>query len=349
MSMPTSLVECVPNFSEGNDKDIIEQITRPVRDANGVSLLDVDMGADFNRTVVTMVGEPEEVLKTVIDCTRIALELIDMRNHSGEHARMGAVDVVPFIPIKGVTIDECVKLSERYASSVSEEFGLPIFLYADSARMPQRVRLPDIRRGEYEGLEDKISLPEWSPDFGPAEFKPNMGATATGARSILIAYNVNLDTDDKSKANSIAAKIRASGSLVKDANGEKIIGEDGKALRKPGIFQSLQAAGWMYDSSTAQVSMNLLNYEKTGLHDVTEAIRQEAEKIGLNATAGELVGLVPLSAMLSAGHYYHDGEDESDENILVENAISGLMLDQLSDFEPRSCIIEWAIAEGVES
>jgi len=349
MSMPTSLVECVPNFSEGNDKDIIEQITRPVRDANGVSLLDVDMGADFNRTVVTMVGEPEEVLKTVIDCTRIALELIDMRNHSGEHARMGAVDVVPFIPIKGVTIDECVKLSERYASSVSEEFGLPIFLYADSARMPQRVLLPDIRRGEYEGLEDKISLPEWSPDFGPAEFKPNMGATATGARSILIAYNVNLDTDDKSKANSIAAKIRASGSLVKDANGEKIIGEDGKALRKPGIFQSLQAAGWMYDSSTAQVSMNLLNYEKTGLHDVTEAIRQEAEKIGLNATAGELVGLVPLSAMLSAGHYYHDGEDESDENILVENAISGLMLDQLSDFEPRSCIIEWAIAEGVES
>jgi glutamate formiminotransferase/formiminotetrahydrofolate cyclodeaminase len=262
---------------------------------------------------------------------------------------MGAVDVVPFIPIKGVTIDECVKLSERYASSVSEEFGLPIFLYADSARMPQRVLLPDIRRGEYEGLEDKISLPEWSPDFGPAEFKPNMGATATGARSILIAYNVNLDTDDKSKANSIAAKIRASGSLVKDANGEKIIGEDGKALRKPGIFQSLQAAGWMYDSSTAQVSMNLLNYEKTGLHDVTEAIRQEAEKIGLNATAGELVGLVPLSAMLSAGHYYHDGEDESDENILVENAISGLMLDQLSDFEPRSCIIEWAIAEGVES
>ena len=349
MSMPTSLVECVPNFSEGNDKDIIEQITRPVRDANGVSLLDVDMGADFNRTVVTMVGEPEEVLKTVIECTRIALELIDMRNHSGEHARMGAVDVVPFIPIKGVTIDECVKLSERYASSVSEEFELPIFLYADSARMPQRVRLPDIRRGEYEGLEDKISLPEWSPDFGPAEFKPNMGATATGARSILIAYNVNLDTDDKSKANSIAAKIRASGSLVKDANGEKIIGEDGKALRKPGIFQSLQAAGWMYDSSTAQVSMNLLNYEKTGLHDVTEAIRQEAEKIGLNATAGELVGLVPLSAMLSAGHYYHDGEDESDENILVENAISGLMLDQLSDFEPRSCIIEWAIAEGVES
>ena len=349
MSMQASLVECVPNFSEGNDKDIIEQIIRPVRDANGVSLLDVDMGADFNRTVVTMVGEPEEVLNTVIDCTRIALELIDMRNHSGEHARMGAVDVVPFIPIKGVTMDDCVKLSERYASAVSEEFGLPIFLYAEAARIPQRVSLPDIRRGEYEGLKDKISSPEWAPDFGPAEFKPNMGATATGARSILIAYNVNLDTDDKSKANSIATKIRTSGSIVKDENGKKIIGEDGKALRKPGIFQSLQAAGWMYDSSTAQVSMNLLNYDKTGLQDVTEAIRQEAKKIGLNATAGELVGLVPLGAMLSAGHYYYDGEDESDENILVEKAISGLMLDQLSDFEPQSCIIEWAIAEGVES
>jgi glutamate formiminotransferase/formiminotetrahydrofolate cyclodeaminase len=346
--MPTSLVECVPNFSEGKDKEIIDQIIRPVRDARGVSLLDVDMGADFNRTVVTMVGEPEEVLKTVIECTRVAIELIDMREHSGEHARMGAVDVVPFIPIQGITMDDCVKLSERYAHAASDELDMPIYLYAEAARMPERVKLPDIRRGEYEGMADKIYTPEWKPDFGPAEFNPKIGVTATGARPILIAYNVNLDTDDKSKANSIAAKIRTSGSLVRDENGEKVIGDDGKPLRKLGLFPSLQAAGWMYDSSTAQVSMNLLDYDVTGLHDVTEAIRVEAKKMNLTATAGELVGLVPLNAMISAGEYYNEKEGESEEKILVEKAISGLMLDQLRDFEPRSCIIEWAIAGGEE-
>ena len=349
MAMQASLVECVPNFSEGNDKDVIEQIIRPVRDASGVSLLDVDMGSDFNRTVVTMVGEPEEVLKTVIECTRVAVELIDMRRHTGEHSRMGAVDVVPFIPIKGVSMDDCVNLSERYAKTISEELDLPIFLYAEAARKPQRIRLPDVRRGEYEGLEEKISSPDWAPDYGPAEFKPKMGATATGARPILIAYNVNLDTKDKSKANSIASKIRTSGSLVKDENGKKIIGEDGKPLRKPGIFQSLQAAGWMYDESTAQVSMNLLDHSETGLHDVTEAICREAEKIGLNVTAGELVGLVPLNAMLAAGQYYQGDGGASDVNSIVEQAISGLMLDKLSDFEPKSCIIEWAISEEMKS
>ena len=343
MPMQEALVECVPNFSEGRDKQLIEKITRPIMEANGVSLLDVDMGHDFNRTVVTMVGRPEEVLSTVIECTRIATNLIDMRGHSGEHARMGAVDVVPFIPIKGISMDDCVTLSERYAQAVSEELDLPIYLYAEAARSPQRSRLPDIRRGQYEGMEEKVTSPEWKPDYGPAEFKPKMGVTATGARTILIAYNVNLDTDDKSKANSIASKIRTSGSLVKDENGEKVVGEDGKALRKPGMFQSLQAAGWMYDSTTAQVSMNLLDYDVTGLHDVTEAIRLEAKKIGLNVTAGELVGLVPLNAMKSAGNYYNDDGNGADEKSVVEKAISGLMLDRLGDFDPKSCIIEWAI------
>jgi glutamate formiminotransferase/formiminotetrahydrofolate cyclodeaminase len=196
-------------------------------------------------------------------------------------------------------------------------------------------------------MEEKVTSPEWKPDYGPAEFKPKMGVTATGARTILIAYNVNLDTDDKSKANSIASKIRTSGSLVKDENGEKVVGEDGKALRKPGMFQSLQAAGWMYDSTTAQVSMNLLDYDVTGLHDVTEAIRIEAKKIGLNVTAGELVGLVPLNAMKSAGNYYNDDGNRADEKSVVEKAISGLMLDRLGDFDPKSSIIEWAIEGGV--
>ena len=230
------LVECVPNFSEGRDESIIEKITRPIRESKNVKLLDVDMGKDFNRTVVTMVGSPEEVLDIAIECTRIAIKLIDMREHSGEHARMGAVDVVPFIPIRGITMEECANLSERYASVVSNELDLPVFLYAEASKIPQRSRLPDIRRGEYEGMAEKLASPDWKPDYGPTEFNPRMGVTAAGARPILIAYNVNLDTGDKKKANSIASKIRTSGSLVVDQNGKKVIGGDGKPKRKPGMF-----------------------------------------------------------------------------------------------------------------
>ncbi|MBJ28728.1 MAG: glutamate formimidoyltransferase [Euryarchaeota archaeon] len=345
--MEMRLVECVPNFSEGKDREIIRQITLPIRDSSSVTLLDIDMGSDFNRTVVTMVGDPEQVLSVVIECTIIASELIDMRNHTGEHARMGAIDVVPFIPINGVTMDDCVKLSERYGEAISKELDLPVFLYADAARIPERIRLPDIRRGEYEGLEQKLATSSWTPDFGPQKFNPKLGATATGARSILIAFNVNLDTDDKSKANVIAGKIRTSGTLVKNENGEKILGDDGKPLRNPGLFQSLQAAGWMFNESTAQVSMNLLDYKETGLHVVTEAIREQASEIGLNVSAGELVGLVPLEAMVLAGNFYSRIKGQKDEISLVESAIKGLMLDRLEDFDPTSCIIEWAISKKV--
>ena len=343
----TQLIECVPNFSEGKDQQIIDQITKPILDENGVYLLDVDMGADFNRTVVTMVGEPEQVLKTVIQCTRIATSIIDMSKHTGEHARMGAVDVVPFIPISGTSMEQCVNLSKRYAESVSHELDLPVYLYAEAATNPNRVSLPNIRKGEYEGFEEKISHPDWAPDFGPSSFNSRMGVTATGARQVLIAYNINLDTDDKAKANTIASSIRTSGSLLKDEHGQKIIGEDGKPIRKPGLFKSLQAAGWMYDESTAQVSMNLLDFSVTGLHDVTQAIREEASFIGLNVIAGELVGLVPLEAMLSAGRFYIGDDSVVDEKVLVQKAISGLMLDVSDDFEPESSIIEWAIKKVV--
>ena len=343
----TQLIECVPNFSEGKDQQIIDQITKPILDENGVYLLDVDMGADFNRTVVTMVGEPEQVLKTVIQCTRIATSIIDMSKHTGEHSRMGAVDVVPFIPISGTSMEQCVNLSKRYAESVSHELDLPVYLYAEAATNPNRVSLPNIRRGEYEGFEEKISHPDWAPDFGPSSFNSRMGVTATGARQVLIAYNINLDTDDKAKANTIASSIRTSGSLLKDEHGQKIIGEDGKPIRKPGLFKSLQAAGWMYDESTAQVSMNLLDFSVTGLHDVTQAIREEASFIGLNVIAGELVGLVPLEAMLSAGRFYIGDDSVVDEKVLVQKAISGLMLDVSDDFEPESSIIEWAIKKVV--
>ena len=341
-TMEQRLVECVPNFSEGQDKTIIDSIIQPILDNKSVTLLDIDMGRDFNRTVVTMVGDPESVLQTVTECTSIALELIDMRHHSGEHARMGAVDVVPFIPIKGVTMEECIELSNRYAKSVSKAHSLPVFLYAKSAQNPSRVRLPDIRKGEYEGLQEKLESPDWKPDFGPAKFQPTMGATATGARNFLIAYNVNLNTADKSKANLIASKIRTSGTIVKDENGETVRDKNGTVQRIPGMFEKLQAAGWMYNEDTAQVSMNLLDYSVTGLHDVTETIKHEASQLGLEAVAGELVGLVPLRAILDAGNHYSDTNIQ-DVDTLVENAIEGLMLDSLESFDPDDNIIEWAI------
>ena len=341
-TMELRLVECVPNFSEGKDKAIIDSIIQPILDNKSVTLLDIDMGRDFNRTVVTMVGDPESVLQTVTECTSIALELIDMRHHSGEHARMGAVDVVPFIPIKGVTMEECIELSNRYAKFVSDAHSLPVFLYAKSAQYPSRVRLPDIRKGEYEGLQKKLDSPDWKPDFGPAKFQPTMGATATGARNFLIAYNVNLNTADKSKANLIASKIRTSGMIVKDENGEIVRDKTGTALRTPGMFEKLQAAGWMYNESTAQVSMNLLDYSVTGLHDVTETIKLEASKLGLEAVAGELVGLVPLQAIMDAGNFYTNTNIQ-DVDTLVGNAIEGLMLDRLESFDPYGNIIKWAI------
>ena len=340
-SMPT-LVECVPNFSEGRDESIIRAITDAMMVVDGVTLLDVDMGADFNRTVVTIVGPPESVLEAAIIGTKIAIESIDMTNHTGEHARMGAVDVVPFIPISGVSMSDCVELSIRYAEHVSSEFSLPVYLYAESARMNGRIRLPDIRKGEYEGLSTKITDPEWAPDFGPAEFKPTMGATASGARNILIAYNVNLDTDNKGLANIIAGKLRTSGVLKRDDSGNKIIGSDGNALRIPGRFQALQAAGWMYNEETAQVSMNLLDYSLTGLHTVTEAIREEAALLGLSITAGELVGLVPLNALMDAGRFYNDDSASTNQDVVVNSAISGLQLDILDSFIPENRIIEWA-------
>ena len=337
-----ALIECVPNFSEGQDATVIKAITDAMVSVDGVTLLDVDMGADFHRTVVTIVGPPDAVLEAAIIGTGVALDRIDMTKHSGEHDRMGAVDVVPFIPISGATMSDCIELSIKYAEEVSERFDLPVYLYAKSARLDNRIRLPDIRRGQYEGLPEKITKPEWEPDYGPAEFKPKMGATATGARNILIAYNVNLDTDDKSSANKIAGKLRSSGVLKKDENGEKVIGDDGRPERIPGRFKALQAAGWMYNDDIAQVSMNLLDYSTTGLHSVTDAIRDEAASLGLKVTAGELVGLVPLEAILDAGRHYTDDANITDPRILVDNAISKLQLDVLDGFIPDERIIEWA-------
>ena len=341
------IVECVPNFSEGRDKSVIGAIAGAIKAVDGVKLLNVDPGADFNRTVYTFVGEPEPVLETAFQAAKIGIALIDMTKHKGEHARMGALDVMPFIPIKGVSMDDCVKLSKRFGERMARELGVPVFLYADSATKPERVKLPDIRKGEYEALEKKFSDPAFKPDYGETKFVPKSGATATGAREILIAYNINLNTGDKSIASKIAGKIRTSGVIKKDEHGENIIGPDGEPERIPGRFKGVQAGGMMYDENIAQVSMNLLNYHNVNLHDVFEAAKEEAGKLGVKVTGSEIVGLVPKEALVLAGKFYSEkeGNKTSDEEEAVGIAIDKLGLSNLYLFKPEKKVIEYMIEE----
>ena len=341
------IIECVPNFSEGRDKSVIDAIASAIKSVEEVRLLDVDAGADFNRTVYTFVGEPEPVLEAAFKATKVGITLIDMRKHKGEHARMGALDVMPFIPIKGVTMDDCVKLSNRFGKWMSNELGIPVFLYANSATKADRVKLPDIRKGEYEALEEKFKDPLFKPDYGKPVFVPKSGATATGAREILIAYNVNLNTDDKSIASKISGKIRTSGVTKKDENGKNVIGIDGKPVRIPGRFEGVQAGGMMYNENIAQVSMNLLNYRKVGLHDVFEATKEEAEKLGVKVTGSEIVGLVPKESLSVAGKFYSkkEGIKISNEDEYVGLAIEKLGLSQLYTFKQEEKIIDYMVEE----
>ena len=346
MSMD-KIVECVPNFSEGKDKSIINAISAAVESVDGVKLLNVDPGEDFNRTVFTFVGEPEPILEAAFRASKVGVALIDMSKHKGEHARMGALDVCPFIPIKGVTDDECIKLSKRFGERMAKELGVPVFLYAKSAIKPERIRLPDIRKGEYESLEEKFKDPSFKPDYGKPKFVPKSGATATGCRDILLAYNINLNTNDKSIASKISGKIRTSGIIKKDKDGNKIIGSNGKPERIPGRFKGVQAGGMMYDENIAQVSMNLLNYRKVNLHDVFEAVQEEAGKLGVKATGSEIVGLVPKESLILAGKFYSkkDGLKISDEEELVSIGIEKLGLSELYPFKPEEKVIEYMVEE----
>jgi len=341
------IVECVPNFSEGKDKSVIDAISAAIKTVDGVKLLNVDPGADFNRTVYTFVGEPDDVLEAAFQAARIGIALIDMTKHKGEHARMGALDVMPFIPIKGVTQEDCIKLSHKFGERMAKELEVPVFLYANSAKKPERIRLPDVRKGEYEALEGKFKDPAFAPDFGKAVFVPKSGTTATGAREILIAYNINLNTNDKSIAGKIAGKIRTSGVLKKDANGEKIIGSDGKPERIPGKYKGVQAGGMMYDENIAQISMNLLNYKDVNLHDVFETCSKEAEKLGAKVTGSEIVGLIPKESLLIAGKFYSEKEQLKISNgeELVSYAIEKLGLSQLYSFNPEEKVIDYMVEE----
>lgn len=341
------IVECVPNFSEGSDLAVIKAISGAVESVNGIKLLDVDPGADFNRTVFTFVGSPENIVEAAFQAAKVGTSLIDMTDHKGEHARMGALDVCPFIPIKGVTMEDCTELAKEFGRRYWDELGIPIFLYANSALRPERVKLPDIRKGEYEALEEKFRDPDFAPDFGDPVFVPRSGTTATGSRQILIAYNINLNTSDKSIAGKIAGRIRTSGVLKKDENGEKIIGADGKPERIPGIFKGVQAGGMMYNEDIAQISMNILDYSVTSMHGVYEKCAEMAKELGAEVTGSEIVGLVPLEALLEGGKFYaeKEGSGTTEEADLVQMAVDRMGLSQLYDFVPEEKVIDYLVKE----
>ncbi len=341
------IVECVPNISEGRDRKLVEEITSVLRDAPGVKLLSVEPDGDYNRSVITFVGEPEAVVDAAVSLTRKATSHIDMRSHKGEHPRLGAVDVVPFVPVSGISMDDCVKLSRTFAERVGSELGIPVYLYEASATSPARRNLANVRKGEYEGLKARLVDPEWKPDFGPAEFNEKSGATVTGARKFLIAYNVNLDTPDSGVAQEIALRIRESGRPKKDAGGKAVKDEEGKTIRIPGTLKAVKAMGVFLERfNIAQVSINLVDFETTPPHVAFEEVAAQAQSLGHRATGSEIVGLIPLQALLAAGRYYAEKSRDSGsqaENHLVRRAVEELGLSQLEPFDPKKKIIEYLL------
>lgn len=344
------LVECVPNFSEGRDTAKIEQITNEIGATEGVTLLDVDPGKDTNRTVVTFVGTPEGAVEAAFRAIAKAAEVIDMSQHQGAHARMGATDVCPFVPVSGLTMDDCVELAKRLAKRVGDELGIPVYLYEYAASKPERRNLANVRAGEYEGLADKFKDPEWKPDFGPAEFKPGPGATAIGAREFLIAYNVNLNTRNTNIAKEIAFAIREKGRIKRDRKRKIVRDENGSALRTPGKFKECKAVGWyMEDFGRAQVSINLTNYKVTPPHLVFDECSKLAEDLGARVTGSELVGLIPLEAMLLAGRYYLKKQGRTSgvpEAELIHTAVLSMGLSDLYPFEKDKKIIEYQVRKA---
>ncbi len=343
---PTRIVECVPNFSEGRDRSVIDAIARAIASVSGVSLLDVDPGADTNRTVYTFVGAPEAVAGAALRAAVAASALIDMSKHAGAHPRMGALDVCPFVPVSGVSMEECVALARQLGEDLARELGVPVYLYENAATRPERRSLADIRAGEYEALGAKLARPEWAPDFGPAAFVPRWGATVVGAREFLIAYNVNLNTRDKKLANEVALSIREAGRPAKDASGNTLKDERGQTIKVPGLLKDVRAIGWYIDAyRCAQISVNLVNYKTTTLHTVFETAKAEAEKLGLLVTGSEVVGLLPLEPLVAAGRHFlrRMGKSEgASEAELVDTAVRSMGLDSVAPFDPAKKIVEYA-------
>ena len=338
------LVECVPNFSEGRDRGVIDAIGQALGSVSGVKLLDVDPGADTNRTVYTLVGPPDGVAEAAFRGAKKAAELIDMTVHKGAHPRMGALDVCPFIPVADVTMAECAELAKTVGRRIGAELQIPVYFYEHAAASEARRSLANIRAGEYEGLADKLATPAWAPDAGPARFNARSGGTVVGAREFLLAYNVNLNTRDRRLANEIALNIREGGRARRDAKGEILRDAAGTSIKVPGRLKAVRAIGWYIEQyRQAQVSINLLDYNTSPLHVVFETAREEAEKLGLIVTGSELVGLTPLAPMLEAGRYFLRKQGKSagvPERELVEIAVRSMGLDQVAPFDPAKKIIE---------
>ena len=347
------IIECVPNFSEGRDRSVIDAITGEVSAVEGAELLDVDPGADTNRTVVTFAGSPEGVLEAAFRTIRRASELIDMSKHSGAHPRMGATDVCPFVPVSGATMEDCADLARKLGERVGRELKIPVYLYENAASRPERRSLADVRSGEYEALPGKMKDPKWAPDYGPARFNARSGATAIGAREFLIAYNVNLNTRAKALAHEIALCIRENGRRVRGDDGKFLRDAGGNVVTAPGLLKWVRAVGWYIDEyGQAQVSINLTNYKETPPHVAFDACAREAERLGLRVTGSELVGLIPLEAMLMAGRHYLERQGRWSgvpERELVHIAVKSLGLEDLAPFDPGEKIIEHRLRKGAPS
>jgi len=344
------LIECVPNFSEGRDENVIRQITDAIESVEGISLLDVDPGATTNRTVVTFVGDPDATVEAAFRGIKKAAELIDMRKQKGAHPRMGATDVCPFIPVSNVSWEEAVECANRLGKRVGEELKIPVYLYERAARNKSRANLAVIRAGEYEGFFEKIKQREWKPDFGPAVFSEKSGGTVIGVRDFLIAYNVNLNTKSARRANAVAFDVREQGRVKTEdgtPSGKAVLDANGEPVRIPGMLKHVKGIGWFVkEYGIAQVSMNLTNIEETPLHAAFDACAESAAKRGLRATGSEIVGMVPKKSLLDAGRYFLRkqkwSEGASDEE-LIDVAVRSMGLGELKPFEPKEKIIELKI------
>jgi glutamate formiminotransferase / formiminotetrahydrofolate cyclodeaminase len=342
------IVECIPNISEGRRPEIYEAVAAAAASVNEVTLLNVDPGAETNRTVITFVGPPEAVMEAAFRVVEKGVELIDMATHRGAHSRIGAVDVVPFVPVSDVTMDDCVELARQLGERVGRELSIPVYLYEFAASKPERQNLAAVREGEYEGLAKKLRDPEWAPDFGPATFAPRAGATVIGARKFLVAYNVNLNTTDKRLANRVAFDVRERGRTKKDAEGNPVVDASGEAVWEPGLLKSVKAVGWVIpEFGCAQISINLTDLDVTPLHVAFDACDERARERGLRVTGSELVGLVPLSVLLEAGRHYLTRMGRTagvPEATLVETAIRTLGLSEVKAFDPCERVIEYRLA-----
>ncbi|NOY50963.1 MAG: glutamate formimidoyltransferase [Chlorobi bacterium] len=350
------LIECVPNFSEGRDMSVIKQITDEMENVEGIKLLDVDPGAATNRTVVTIVGTPDEVIEAAFQGVKKAAQLIDMRHHKGEHPRFGATDVCPLIPVANISMKETVEYARKLAKRIGEEAGIPVFCYENAAYVEERRNLATCRSGEYEALPERITTERWKPDFGPSEFTENVagsGVTAVGARDFLVAFNVNLNTTSTRRANAIAFDVRERGRTKREGNpitGKIVKDENGKAVMIPGSLKAVKGIGWFIEEyGVAQISMNLTNISITPVHVAFDEVCKKADARGIRVTGSELVGLIPLQAMLDAGKYFLRKQQRSlgvDNDELIKIAIKSMGLDELKPFDPKEKIIEYLLDEN---